>query len=67
MKYKKGDRVITPEGAGVVDSIESYRKFDRVLVKHDVQHFPWPLAAYFNDEIQLETKQEPVAYGTNSL
>ena len=60
MKYKKEDRVSTPHGSGTVEGIENYRKFDRILVKHDVQFFPWPVAAYFDDEVKKEVTQELV-------
>lgn len=57
---KIGDRVATPHGNGEIVNVEHYSRINgglnRYCVKHDVQHFSYPVACYWPSELTLEAQ-----------
>lgn len=51
---KKGDRVITPNGPGVIEDIEPWSAHNRYGVKLDKNPFWYPIAYYFKHEVTHE-------------
>jgi len=49
---KKGDRVKTKHGEGVIVDIENFDKSKRYGVNLDVKQFSFPIAYYFENEIE---------------
>lgn len=51
---KKGDKVITPHGDGVIVDVEKYNNLKRYGIQLENNPFSFPVAYYFKEDVLLK-------------
>ena len=56
MILRIGDKVITPDGLGMIEGFEAFNKDKRILVNLDETKYSFSPVAYFKNEVKKELK-----------